>query len=1720
MAQSAASMLTEAFKKFGDESLTVGEQWGQALSGIASAAVLTAGSISASYKDFSTAKQRGDKAGQGIAAVSMALQIGALIGEVGGEIIKALHPDKMKSEAEKAREAHDRAQESIAATQKSVKDVASEYDNLEASVSKYRNTRNILDQMAEGTDAWKEKVIELNGQVSELLVKYPKLAQYVHTNENGVFEVEEAGWDKLLEEQNKQIEEAQRSASLANMQGEIARQNLQSKESLQAVREASFASNKEHLTSDETFGTAAAVGGLAGAAGGLAIAGAINVWNPLGWAALIAAAVVGIVGIAAGSDAAQAKKYKKLADEETKKVEEAVNKINTEEKLEQYSKAKNIDDIRAIEGLGDITDKTAEALLENNKILVKHITELQNNSRQLEQMKKAYLQSLGKAFGITDTVTYGNISADDLTESDLNRENYLKNYIIAGKNDTVKGEKIGSKIDTSDNRKYASIALNEWIKQAYGIEGTVTGEDLDGLTQKSFEEKEFTLSDGRKVTGQQIREAAATKAMETRIAELTQEDIDIINSLEEAGKDTHLAYFMGHNTVEQWKDTMTLAGLQATQTSAVGVAGVRTQEIDDEIEKEENRIRDFIKENELTYSIDTLSRMTAQDRSTFKGTLSKARNANRGDDLLDLLDQYKDDPEKFASVARQAAAVDFNDKYAAGTFFFEQDKQNVIKLRQKELDYFKNINAELDKVNRELEHAVGLEKQRLLDRQVALEQEAQIQAAQESQDAKQFFNNYVKAHGENELYLNKDGSLNIKAVNDKIATLDEESEADKAELDYLNNLLNYWGDVIDAEAAAEEAAYKVIDAQMAAFNYQFEAWEHLQEISKKYTEFVADMQKIVGQGFGAFDEESIKDRLEAAEEVWKDSFVETVQSELGKASSELSWLLGEESAVVTKLSEEDKEYYNYLKQIDEAVAKRKVVKDSYDQSLQNLDAVREEEKKYDYNLNAEYKRLAAEYNKEARKWETSALSNYHSLESFANGWGDFNNSSYSIVKEQLIDAGEENVWENFIQPDIDYLKAHLDQAKGIYNSKISGYRQTVAAYVLDSLKAEQWKKDAAYYEGLYSAPPDVSSAQYEAEAKEFEYNQADKELNNLLKEYENWLTTTTLANAFNLDVVYKEDGTIDYEALKTSVGKKIAWLDVSSGKIDESILSESIENDFDSIMEKMTKLQNSLKEMYDIWLDAQDQILELYDKEIEKLSNINSILKGSADLSKLLGKSTAGYYHSITSNLQTTLEHATASMKALQAEQKTLYDSNGNLLEGVTQEMVDKVSENLAKASKNVVKITQDLLGSIADEFSAKIGEAIDNAFEKATSLDLIDAKEDWELALQSEEGYLDEVNATYGIDTLSRNIQKSIDETDNAAAQKKLMDLRMKQEERLNAILQERGKLSQYELDRANAEYELTLKQIALEESQQNANKMKLTRDAMGNYSYQYVTDQDKIAEAEAELAEAQNNLYNIDKERNKTLVSEYYSIWTEYQSKLDEATREGDKDRVQRLHQYYLGGNGEEGVITAMKRELGIASENMETIGRQSLGDDSWISKYAKISQNLAKMPLNELAENINSYISATTGEGSIFSHLDGTFKNIESLLSGENGFTASLELLEKSLIGENGLTTQVREIQTSTQDILNQVPILTSVLDPLVKDLKTYTENYTKWLESQTEQPEIQANTRALEKLTIVMEDLTDGVVNGKIKINDQDSELEFKNWKFNDEQRQWKHILENE
>ena len=124
--------------------------------------------------------------------------------------------------------------------------------------------------------------------------------------------------------------------------------------------------------------------------------------------------------------------------------------------------------------------------------------------------------------------------------------------------------------------------------------------------------------------------------------------------------------------------------------------------------------------------------------------------------------------------------------------------------------------------------------------------------------------------------------------------------------------------------------------------------------------------------------------------------------------------------------------------------------------------------------------------------------------------------------------------------------------------------------------------------------------------------------------------------------------------------------------------------------------------------------------------------------------------------------------------------------------------------------------------------------------------------------------------------------------------------------MLKEKDKLTQYDIDRANAKYDLTLKQIALEEAQQNKSQMRLKRDSQGNYTYQYAADDAAIAEAEDGYNNALNKLYKIDKDEYNKNLDDIFNYYQEWQQKIAEAAQIKDneeRERTLRLYKEHYG-------------------------------------------------------------------------------------------------------------------------------------------------------------------------------------------------------------------------
>ena len=350
------------------------------------------------------------------------------------------------------------------------------------------------------------------------------------------------------------------------------------------------------------------------------------------------------------------------------------------------------------------------------------------------------------------------------------------------------------------------------------------------------------------------------------------------------------------------------------------------------------------------------------------------------------------------------------------------------------------------------------------------------------------------------------------------------------------------------------------------------------------------------------------------------------------------------------------------------------------------------------------------------------------------------------------------------------------------------------------------------------------------------------------------------------------------------------------GEMDRGIMSnfygdnkaaafEDLKKYYGQLMEDLTAVEELSKEVRQSYLDMMDKAQENFDKQISKYEQITDLIDHDMKLIELLHgdksyEAFGKYYEKQEQNYNQQLDFQkrqvdfwAAEMEAAKNDAERWAIAEENWSSAVTEwkSLINTAIENIQDKYLNTIK-------SIFEELNNKV----------TGDLGLEYVNEQWGLINRNAEEYLDAINAMYGIEDLQNKYLDAIDKTDSLSAQRKLNEL-MEQEVK---ALEEKDKLTQYDVDRAMKKYDIALKQIALEEAQQNKTSMRLKRDSQGNYSYQFTADEDAVKAAEDELAAAQNELYNFDKENYINNLDEIYAAWEEYQEKMFEAAQINDPE------------------------------------------------------------------------------------------------------------------------------------------------------------------------------------------------------------------------------------
>lgn len=284
---------------------------------------------------------------------------------------------------------------------------------------------------------------------------------------------------------------------------------------------------------------------------------------------------------------------------------------------------------------------------------------------------------------------------------------------------------------------------------------------------------------------------------------------------------------------------------------------------------------------------------------------------------------------------------------------------------------------------------------------------------------------------------------------------------------------------------------------------------------------------------------------------------------------------------------------------------------------------------------------------------------------------------------------------------------------------------------------------------------------------------------------------------------------------------------------------------------------------------------------------------------------------------------------AVKTAKKELQEARLTGRQDLIEQAEDKLRDSLATQREAI----ENYLNAVKEEAENTINTIFNHLDERITGVSLDKMKKEWDNAAKDSEDYYDIINGAYEIEKLRSKMKEAINDTDSIATQQSLNKLM--NEEIIK--LQQKDKLSKYDIERANALFDIEQKRAAFREAQNNKSKMRLRRDSSGNYSYQFVSDEDKVTSAMQDLADAQNSLYNIDKEAYKNNLDKMYEYYEQFQEELKEASSAEEREEIEKRYITRISELQQESIEittnlqdTALKERERLTGESLDNIAQ----------------------------------------------------------------------------------------------------------------------------------------------------------------------------------------------
>lgn len=540
-----------------------------------------------------------------------------------------------------------------------------------------------------------------------------------------------------------------------------------------------------------------------------------------------------------------------------------------------------------------------------------------------------------------------------------------------------------------------------------------------------------------------------------------------------------------------------------------------------------------------------------------------------------------------------------------------------------------------------------------------------------------------------------------------------------------------------------------------------------------------------------------------------------------------------------------------------------------------------------------------------------------------------------------------------------------------------------------------------------------------------------------------------------LDMIRNANQYTDVQALQDELADlRKELVDSGSAMLDYiETLKETLPDALDAAADRFEEFISMLESNMGV-LDAMNNLIDLQtinNSLADKYAMLSKTYSATLENSLTQAKLQKQYMERAETQLREA-EIALANATQGTAEYDILKANRDALLEDY-QEAQDAMLEATAQAMEAAKNIYSNALDDIFYEF--------ENKMTRGLGFDQLQAK--YNRTKDEDNRFLDGVNRFVETQDLNNKVQESIAKASTDYAKSTLKALQDEFAER-----QANADLSEYDLKIMEAKYNMTLKQIALEEAQNAKSKVRLVRGANGNYNYLFTADEADINNKQQEYLKAMQDYYNIAKDQTENITGEIVSLWQEMSEEIrkiyedDTLNAEQRQNAINEIQAYYQKKYAD---LAKMQAD---AAKDMKDAGNSALaeqqkatnkyGDDT--SETAQNFQKNFQRILEEMGGNANDFNSAYSDqlinlvaiEGSFTETTAEMFAKLNEALTKYKGNIGNIS--NEIGVSYDQLSDKVDRLTQANEELQNKA---TSAIDEIwnkISELQDVTEAQAAW------------------------------------------------------------------